>query len=56
MPEKQWVRALALQTEEWVYECKLRHTLAVKTGSDRSTAKRSAIVPDRLLRLSVYRT
>ena len=38
----QWVRALAPQAKGWVLESK-RQTLVVKTGSDSSTAKRSAI-------------
>ena len=39
----QWVRALALQAEGWVFESEPRQTLVVKTDSDRSAAKRSAI-------------
>ena len=38
----QWVRAFALQAEGLVFESLLRQTLVVKTGSDSSTAKRSA--------------
>ena len=36
-------RALTLQAEGWVFESQPRQTLVVKTGSDSSTAKRSAI-------------
>ena len=43
MEVAQWVRVLALQVEGWVFESLLRRTLVVKTGSDSSTAKRSAI-------------
>ena len=39
----QWVRALALHAEEWMYEPQSRQTLVVKTGSDSSTTKRSEI-------------
>ena len=39
----QWVRALAPQAEGWVFESGQRHI--VKTGSDSSTAERSAICP-----------
>ena len=39
----QLVRALVPQAEGWVFESQPRQTLFVKTGSDRSTAKRSAI-------------
>ena len=37
------VRTFAPQAEVWVFESLLRQTLLVKTGSDSSTAKRSAI-------------
>ena len=39
----QWVRALASQAECLVFESQQRQTQVVKTGSDNSTAKRSAI-------------
>ena len=39
----QWLRALAPQAEGWVFESKPRQTQVVSTGSDSSTAKRSAI-------------
>ena len=39
----QWVRVFAPQAEGWVFETQPRQTLVVKTGSDSSTAKRSAI-------------
>ena len=39
----QWIRALTLQAEGWVFESQTRQTYVVKTGSDSSTAKRSAI-------------
>ena len=39
----QWVRAFVPQAEWWVFHYHPRQTLVVKTGSDRSTAKRSAI-------------
>ena len=39
----QWVRAEAPQAEGWVFESKLWHAQVLKTGSDSSTAKRSAI-------------
>ena len=39
----QWARPLALQAEGWQFESQLRQTQVVKTGSDSSTAKRSAI-------------
>ena len=39
----QWVRALALQAEGWAFESEPRQTLVVKTDSDLSAAKRSAI-------------
>ena len=39
----QWVRALALQSEGWVFESQPRQTLVVYTGSGSSTAKRSAL-------------
>ena len=39
----QWVRVLALLSEGCVFESQPRQTLVVKTGSDSSTAKRSAI-------------
>ena len=38
-----WVRALASQAEGWVFESQPRQTQVAKIGSDRSTAKRSAI-------------
>ena len=37
------VRTFAPQAEGWVFESLLRQTLLVKTDSDSSTAKRSAI-------------
>ena len=39
----QWIRAFAPQAEGLVFESQPRQTLIVKTGSDSSTAKRSAI-------------
>ena len=39
----QWVRALAPQAEGWVLKSQPRQTLVIKTGSDSSIAKRSAI-------------
>ena len=36
-------KVLTLQAEGWVFEYEPRQTLVVKTGSDSSTAKRSAI-------------
>ena len=39
----QWVRALTLQSEGRGVESQPRQTQVVKTGSDSSTAKRSAI-------------
>ena len=39
----QWVRAIALQVEGWVFESEPRQTLVVKTGIDSSTDKRSAL-------------
>ena len=40
----QWVRAFALQVQGCVFESQPpQQTLVVKTGSDSSTAKRSAI-------------
>ena len=39
----QWVRTFAPQAEGWVFESKPRQTYVVKTGSDSSTSKRSAI-------------
>ena len=39
----QWVRVFAPQAEGWVFESQQRQTQVVKTGSDSSTAKRSAI-------------
>ena len=39
----QWVRAFAPQAEGWVFESQPRQSYVVKTGSDSSTAKRSAI-------------
>ena len=38
----QYMKALVQQAEGWVFESQLRQTLVVKTGSDSSTAKRSA--------------
>ena len=38
-----WVRAFAPQAEGWVIESQQRQTQVVKTGSDSSTAKRSAL-------------
>ena len=39
----QWVKALDLQAEGWVFEFQLRKTTVVKTGKDSPTAKRLAI-------------
>ena len=39
----QWVKALDLQTEGWVFEFQLRKTTVVKTGKGSPPAKRSAI-------------
>ena len=39
----QSVRVLVQQAVGWVFESQSRHTLVVKTGSDSSTAKQSAI-------------
>ena len=39
----QWARAFASQAEGWMFESQPRQTLVVKTGSDSSTVKRSAI-------------
>ena len=39
----QWVRAYSPQVEDWVFEYKPRQIKVVKTGSDSSTAKRSAL-------------
>ena len=39
----QWVRAFAQQAKGWVLESQPRQTYVVKSGSDSSTAKRSAI-------------
>ena len=39
----QWVGALALEAEGWVFESRPRQTKVVKTGSDIFTAKRLAI-------------
>ena len=39
----QWVRTLAPQAEVWVFEFQPWKTYVVKTGSDSSIAKRSAI-------------
>ena len=39
----QWVRAFAPQAEGWVFESQSRQTQVVKTVSDISTAKRSAL-------------
>ena len=39
----QLVRAFASQAEGWVFESQTRQTLVIKTGSDSSIAKRSAI-------------
>ena len=33
----QWIRAVALQAEGWVFEYQPRQTLVVKTGSDKQT-------------------
>ena len=38
----QWARAFAFQAEDWVFESQPQKTKVVKTGSDSSTAKRSA--------------
>ena len=40
----QWVRAFVPQAEGLLFESQPRQTLVVKTGSDSSTAKRSAMV------------
>ena len=40
---EQWVGVFAPQAEGWVFEYHPRKTYVVKTGSDSSTAKRSAI-------------
>ena len=40
----QWVRTLAPQAEGWVFESQPRKTYVIITGSDSSTAKRSALV------------
>ena len=39
----QWIRAFVQQAEDWVFKSQPRQTLVVKTGSDSSTAKRSAL-------------
>ena len=39
----QWVRTFTPQAEGWVFESQPRQTQVVKTGSDSSTAKRSAL-------------
>ena len=39
----QWVRAFVMQVKGWVFESHPRQTLDIKTYSDSSTAKRSAI-------------
>ena len=39
----QWVRAKVPQAVGWAFESQSRQFLVVKTGSDRSTANRSAI-------------
>ena len=39
----QWVRAFTWHAEGWVFEYQSRQTYVVKTGSDRSIAKRSAL-------------
>ena len=39
----QWVRAFASQAEGWVIQSQPRQTKVLKTGSDSSTAKRSAV-------------
>ena len=39
----QWVRGFPSQAEGWMFESQPRQTQVVKTGSDSSTAKRSAI-------------
>ena len=38
----QWARAFTFQAEGWVFESQPQKTEVVKTGSDSSTAKRSA--------------
>ena len=38
-----WVRAFAPQVESWVFESQPRQTLDVKTGSDSSIAKHTAL-------------
>ena len=43
MLKSQIVRALAPQAEGWVFKFQPRQTNVIKTGSDSSTAKRSAI-------------
>ena len=39
----QWVRTITLQAKRFVFESQQRQTVVAKTGSDCSTAKRSAI-------------
>ena len=39
----QWVRAFTSHAEGWVFEYQSRQTYVVKTGSDSSIAKRSAL-------------
>ena len=39
----QWVRAFTPQADGWMFEPQPRQTLVVKTGSDKSTAKRPAV-------------
>ena len=39
----QWIRAFAPKAEVWVFESQPRQTQLAKTGSDSSTAKRSAL-------------
>ena len=38
-----WIRAFSPPAEGWVFESEPRQTQVIKTGSDNSTAKRSAI-------------
>ena len=38
----QWVGALTLQAEDWMFESQPRQTSVVKTGNDSSNTKRSA--------------
>ena len=51
----QWVRALAPQGECWVFESLLLQTYVLKTGSDSSTGKCSAIGVSRVLEDDHYK-